>query len=443
MTNRRLNPPRRSVLTGLTLALVGCQSTARGPIAQETPPVPSGGPSGAVIPPAQGAVEIRPGFEPWLAKLRTDAIAKGISKPTVDVALSGITPIPRVIELDRRQPEFTQTFWRYLDGAVSARRVADGQAMLKQHGPLLKRIEDQYGVPPRFIVSFWGLETNYGKGAGTYPVIASLATLAYDGRRAEFFRGELFNALTIVDRGHIKAQEMLGSWAGAMGQTQFMPSTFLRYGVDGDKDGHIDIWRDVTDAFSSAANYLKSLGWDGNRTWGRAVALPADFDFNLASIDTNASEVVKPLTEWSKLGVRQPDGMVLPQQPVQAAVVVPAGAKGPAFLVYDNYRAILKWNRSTLYAIAVGHLADRITGGEALTVKRVVEEPLRREQVTVLQEGLRKLGYVNSEPDGVVGAGTRQGVRAFQRAKALQPDGYANRDILARVAQASGLAAPT
>ena len=417
--------------------LSGCQSAAPAPAAAT--------PGAAPIPPppvAQGPVAIKPGFDAWVAQLRTDALARGISRATVDAALAGLTPIPRVLELDRRQSEFTQTFWRYLDGTVTAKRVADGQALMRTYAGLLKKIEREYGVPGRFLVAFWGLESNFGKGTGGFPVIGALATLAYDGRRAEFFRTELFNALTILDRGHISVAEMQGSWAGAMGQTQFMPSVFLRYAVDEDNDKRMNIWTDAPDALASTANYVKSIGWNGARTWGREVSLPKDFDANLASIDINAAETVKTLAQWSELGIRQVDGAPLPQQDVQAAVVLPQGAGGPAFLVYDNYRAILKYNRSTLYAIAIGHLADRLAGAPALSGPRKAEEPLRREEVTALQAGLRRLGHLTAEPDGVVGASTRQGVRAFQRTRKLPPDGYANRAVLAAVTQAAGLAAP-
>ena len=215
-----------------------------------------------------------------------------------------------------------------------------------------------------------------------------------------------------------------------MGQTQFMPSTFLRYGVDADQDGRIDIWRDIPDALTSAANYLKALGWDGAAaTWGREVALPVNFDAGLASIDTNAAETVKTLREWSALGVRQADGAPLPQQDLRAAVVLPDGRHGPAFLVYDDYRIILKWNRSTFYAVAVGYLADRLTGAAQLAAAHRNEEPLRREEVMALQEGLRRLGLLTAEPDGVLGGSTRQAVRAFQRAHQLPPDGYASREL--------------
>lgn len=385
---------------------------------------------------------IKPGFDAWLAQLRTDALARGISRATVDAALTGITPIPRVLELDRRQAEFTQTFSRYLDGAVTAKRVADGQAMMRTHAALLKRLENEYGVPGRFLVAFWGMESSFGKNTGGFSVVAALATLAYDGRRAEFFRTELFNALTILDRGHISVAEMQGSWAGAMGQTQFMPSVFLRYAVDEDSDKRMDIWTDVPDALASTANYVKSIGWNGARTWGREVALPKDFDANLISIDINAAETVKTLPQWSDLGIRQVDGTLLPQQDVQAAVVLPQGIGGPAFLVYENYRAILKYNRSTFYAIAVGHLADRLTGAPALSAPKKTEEPLRREEVTSLQEGLRRLGHLAAEPDGVIGASSRQAIRAFQRTRKLAPDGYASRAVVAAVTRAAGLAAP-
>jgi membrane-bound lytic murein transglycosylase B len=413
------------------LALAACQTVA--PPARTQP-----GAAPAPIPPgAEAPVTVKPGFEAWLAQLRADALARGISRPTVETALAGLAPIPRVLELDRRQPEFTQTFWRYLDGAVTARRVADGQAMLKQHAALLRRIEQRYGVPPRFLVAFWGLETNYGKGMGGFPVVGALATLAYDGRRAEFFRTELFNALQILDRRHIAPAAMVGSWAGAMGQTQFMPSTFLKYAVDEDGDGRMNIWTDVQDALASAANYLKALGWDGARTWGREVVLPEGFDPALASIDPNAAEIVKTLPQWAALGLRQGDGAALPRQEIAAALVLPAGIGGPAFLVYENYRAILKWNRSTFYAIAVGHLADRLAGGPALVAPRREEEPLRRDEVLALQAGLHRLGYLNGDADGVVGASTRQAVRAFQRARGLPADGYASRSLIKRVGDAN------
>jgi membrane-bound lytic murein transglycosylase B len=228
-----------------------------------------------------------------------------------------------------------------------------------------------------------------------------------------------------------------------MGQTQFMPSTFMKHAVDADGDGHKNIWTDVPDALASAANYLKSLQWNGQQNWGREVRLPQGFDVGLASLDTSASETVKSLSEWSELGVTQADGQPLPQRAeFRAALLLPAGAHGPAFLVYDNFRAILKWNRSTFYAIAVGHLADRLINMPALQGPHVTEEPLRREEVLVLQAGLHKLGFLKVEPDGVAGGLTRLAVRAFQRANGLAPDGYATRTLITTVADKSGLALP-
>jgi membrane-bound lytic murein transglycosylase B len=303
---------------------------------------------------------------------------------------------------------------------------------MQKHAALLAELEREYGVPGRFLVAFWGLETNFGRGQGDYPVVNALATLAYDGRRGAMFRDEMFNALTILDRGHITLAKMKGSWAGAMGQTQFMPSTFLRYAVDEDKNGHIDIWGSVPDALGSGANYLKALGWDGARTWGREVELPARFDANLISLDVDAKENIKPLSAWHELGVRRVGGGTLPAQDVQASLVLPAGIKGPAFLLYDNYRVILKWNRSAFYAIAVGHLADRLTGAGGLGNTTREGDPLRREDVTTLQEGLVSLGFLKSA-DGVMGSATRQAVRAFQKANGLIPDGYADRALIATV----------
>jgi membrane-bound lytic murein transglycosylase B len=369
-------------------------------------------------------------FVTWLETARGEALKRGIGSATVSGALGAIAPIPRVIELDRRQPEFSNTFTRYLGNAVTESRVNEGRAMLQKHASLLADLERKYGVQGRFLVAFWGLETNYGRVKGDYPVVTALATLAYDGRRGAFFREEMFNALTILDRGHIELPKMKGSWAGAMGHTQFMPSTFLRYAVDEDRDGHIDVWGSVPDALGSGANYLKALNWDGTRTWGREVQLPAAFDVALASMDTDAKENMRPLSFWSESGVRQADGSALPVQDLQASLVLPAGSNGPAFLVYDNFRAILKWNRSAFYAIAVGHLADRLIGGGGLQKVTREGDPLRREEVLALQESLVALGFLKYA-DGIMGSGTRQAVRAFQKANGLPQDGYPDRALIA------------
>ena len=374
-------------------------------------------------------------FAAWLEAARQDAVKRGIKPGIVAAALNEIAPIPRVIELDNRQPEFSNTFTRYLSGAISARRVADGRAMMEKHAKLLADLEHEYGIPGRFLVAFWGMESDYGRDSGGFPVVNALATLAFDGRRPAF-REEVFNALTILDRGHVSLEKMKGSWAGAMGQTQFMPSTFLKHAVDEDHNGRIDIWDNVPDALGSTANFLKDMGWDRARTWGREVRLPAQFDVALASLDVEATETVKPLAEWAALGIRRTDGEPLPAQKVKASLILPAGAKGPAFLVYDNYRTILKYNRSTYYAVAVGYLADRLSGSGPIS--GVSEgEPLRRDEVTALQEGLAALGLYKNV-DGVLGNATRQAIRVFQRANGLVADGYADRAIIAAIKAKAG-----
>lgn len=377
-------------------------------------------------------------FPGWLDQLRAEARRKGVSANVVSEALADIAPIPRVLELDQRQPEYTQTFRRYLDGVTTDARIARGRAMMETHAVLLAALEKEYGVPGRFLVAFWGLESDFGRDIGGYPVIGSLATLAYDGRREAFFRDELFKALTILDRGHITFAKMKGSWAGAMGQTQFMPSTFLRYGVDEDHDGHIDIWGSVPDALGSAANYLKSIGWAADRTWGREVRLPAQFDVTLASLNVDANETIKPLSEWAKLGVKRADGGALPSADISAALILPDGIRGPAFLVYDNYRVILKFNRSVFYAVTIGHLADRFIGAGTLAAPRVIFDPLKRDEVTALQRGLATLGLFTAMPDGVIGPATRQAVRVFQKANGLPPDGYVDAKLIATVRARAG-----
>jgi len=299
-------------------------------------------------------------FQIWLGKLRVEAEGKGISQSVLDEALAGIQPIPRVIELDRRQPEFTLTFTQYRDRVVPQSRIKKGRVKYQENRDLLEEIGGKIGVQPRFIVALWGIETDFGRVTGGFKVIPALATLAHDGRRSTYFRKELLNALQILHEGHIAPKEMMGSWAGAMGQSQFMPSSFLAHAVDYDGDGRRDIWTTRPDVFASAANYLAKSGWRADQTWGREVKLPRDFDFALADL-----KVRKPIGGWQALGVRQPDGGDLPTRQLSASIVLPEkGKMSPAYLVYSNYRTTLRWNRSTYFALAVGLLSDGIGAGE-------------------------------------------------------------------------------
>ncbi|HWK43922.1 MAG TPA: lytic murein transglycosylase [Stellaceae bacterium] len=294
-------------------------------------------------------------FQTWLRAFKDEAAQSGIRRATIDSAFTGVAPIPKVLELDRHQPESTITFDDYIARVVSPGRVDNGRKALDDNRALLTDIGSRYGVQPRFIVALWGIETDFGKVSGTYPVIGSLATLAYDGRRSSLFRGELLAALKIIDQGHIKPSEMLGSWAGAMGQTQFMPSTFLSYAVDYRGHNKQDIWNDRGDALASIANYLSHLGWNPEIGWGTQVVLPPGFDTKLVSLDID-----KPIEEWRALGVTTPDGAPVPGRDLRASIVRPGDATGPSLLVYSNYRAIMKWNRSLYFATAVSYLAERI-----------------------------------------------------------------------------------
>lgn len=366
------------------------------------------------------------GFERWLKELREEAQAQGISETTLERALADVAPIERVIELDRSQPEFTRTFWSYMDRAVSADRVERGRSLLAEHRDLLEEVRAQYGVQPRFLVAFWGLETNFGEHLGSFPVISSLATLAYDERRSAFFRAQLLHALRIVDEGHAAPEEMMGSWAGAMGHLQFIPSTFVNHAVDATGDGRKDIWSNLADVFASGANFLNEIGWNGNQIWGREVRLPDDFDWSLAALSEK-----KPLAAWAELGVRRADGGALPQADMEGSIVLPQGHAGPAFLVYDNFRAIMNWNRSVNYAIAVGHLADRIVGLPPLQTGRGADNaPLSREQAQEIQRRLNALGFEAGPVDGVPGSQTRAAIRAFQQSAGLPADGHPSPRVL-------------
>ncbi len=301
------------------------------------------------------ALETQKRFTAWLAGARQEALDQGISQATVDGVFLDINFIPKVIDFDRKQPEFSLTFAQYLEKVISKGRIKRGQKRISKHNGDLTKITGQYQVPARFIVALWGIETDYGNLTGGFPVVGALATLAFEGRRAAFFRTELFHALRILDAGHIDAEFMTGSWAGAMGQCQFMPSSFQRFAVDEDNDGHKDIWRSTEDVMASIANYLHESGWNNKYTWGREVRLPKKFDATLIGLDTR-----KYLQDWHNLGVRNTDRSRLPQTHLQAALLQPDGPGTPAYLVYDNFDVILKWNRSHSFALAVGHLADSL-----------------------------------------------------------------------------------
>ena len=300
-------------------------------------------------------------FYSFLSMVRREAAAQGIRASTVDLALRDAQYLPHVIELDRHQPEQVLTFAEYLQKTVSPQRVENARRALLDNQALLYSVWRSYDVEPRFIVALWGMESDFGKITGNYMVVSSLATLGFDGRRGPYFRGELISALRIIDQGNVGVANMTGSWAGAMGQCQFMPSTFLRYAVDYDGDGRRDIWNDRADVLGSIANFLAHLGWRNGETWGRQVLLPAGFDARWSGL-----EFKRPTGEWSRMGVRSVDTRPLAAQEVEASLVMPDGADGPALLVYDNFRTIMRWNKSTYFAGAVGYLADAMAGGERM-----------------------------------------------------------------------------
>ncbi len=320
---------------------------------------------------AEPAAPADPAFAKWLEGVRTDALAEGISAATLDAALTGIEPIHRVVQRDRNQAEFTLTLDTYMNRVVTDDHVARGRAMMKQHRALLDRVAAKYGVQPRFILAIWGIETNFGQVHTTIPVIPAVATLAYDGRRADYFRAQLMAALKMVDRGLIDLPAMTGSWAGAMGQIQFMPESYLNFAVDFDGDGKRDIWNSLPDVFASIANYLvENGGWRDDQTWGRPVKVPDRLDDRIEALRDGDAKgcramrqmtVAKPLPAWNRLGVRRADGGALPGRPLPTAIVQLEG--GAEFAVYPNYRSLLAYNCAHLYAITVGVLSDRIGSG--------------------------------------------------------------------------------
>jgi membrane-bound lytic murein transglycosylase B len=363
-------------------------------------------------------------FELFLADIRTQATNQGISATTLDQAFYGLTPNPKVIKFDRSQAEFSQNFWRYLGSRVSPYRLKNGKKFLKEHQAIFQHNYQKYGVPPHIIMAFWGLETNYGNNTGNLNLVRSLATLSFDKRRSVFFTTQLLALLKLIDDNKIPSDAQ-GSWAGAMGNVQFMPTNVTAYGVDADGDGEIGLWDNKADIFASAANFLKKIGWHRGERWGREVTIPSNFDYQLAKLSTK-----KTVNEWQALGVRTATDEDLPNSTMTASLVLPMGYNGPAFLAYRNFRAILRWNHSILYALSVGYLSDRLIGASVLAAKPITEPSLSRNDIKLIQTSLNQLGFNTGEPDGISGPKTRGAARQYQRNHNLPVDGYVGYQLL-------------
>ena len=365
------------------------------------------------------------GLDTWLTGFRDRALAAGISSATLD-ALTGAEYMPKVVHNDRHQNEFTKTIWDYLDKAVSDDRIAHGLKALKTHGDVLARIEATYGVDAEVVAAIWGLESAYGAVRGDLPTLHALATLAYDGRRGAFFEGELIAALKIIQTGDATAQTLRGSWAGAMGHTQFMPSSWHAFAVDFTGDGKRDIWSDdPTDALASTAAYLAGKGWVKGAPWGVEITLPLGFDYDLTT-----ERVKKPVADWQALGVRLQGGGDLPDHGA-ASVLLPGGHRGAAFLIFQNFHVIETYNTADAYVIAVGHLADRLRGAEPFKGTWPREErALSFDERVALQKKLTAAGFDTGGIDAKMGPKTIAAIKGFQKSKGLVPDGFPSLSVL-------------
>lgn len=461
-SRRARTQPVALVALTAALALAGCAAPTNGPrssqastAAQAASPTPlNTGPATAIPaapttttsanPPGPAAALPAPtsssdadhmaGFAAWISAFQAQALQAGIRPDTVRNVLARAQWQPRVVELDRAQPEFTRTPWAYLDSAVSPQRVAQGQAKLAEHAAALQAASARYGVPASVITAIWGMESNYGSNFGTFHTVDALATLAYEGRRRAWAQSELLAALRIIDQGDIAADRMIGSWAGAMGHTQFLPSVFLRHAVDADGDGHRDIWGSVPDVAASTAAFLAGEGWRRGEVWGAEVKLPPGFDYARTELTVRQSAA-----QWAAEGVQTMDGQALPALDA-ASVLAPAGARGPAFLVGHNFRTLLRYNNAVTYALGVAQLAQQIEGGPPIAAAWPRDlAALSREQVQALQTALNERGFDTGTPDGVLGPATRAGLRRYQQSEGLVADGYATVELLARL---RGAAAP-
>ena len=435
----RLTQHRRAIAAAVVLTGLGF-----GPASAEVAP-PS---TNSVTPPALGAVTasisnppaampegIREKLAGFVLQLWPDAERRGVARALFERAFASLEPDAQIFDLLVNQPEHISTPWDYMNRLASEKRIETGRAKLAEHAGLLARIEARYGVDKHVVLAIWGVESSFGVGPGTRHVVRSLTTLAVgDPRRPEFWRNELLMALTILQRGDITLERMTGSWAGAMGHTQFMPATYMAHAVDFDGDGRRDIWNSIPDALASTANYLKVAGWQLGEPWGFEVVLPVGFDYALSRPGTT-----KPLADWLAMGLALPFGRAPPKSALSFAVVMPAGARGPAFLVSQNYRAILKYNNAMSYALAVGHLADRIGGGEALAGMWPLDDPpLARPGRAALQRLLVARGLETGMTDGTMGSSTRNAIRSAQQTLGIPEDGYASEQLLRQLQAAAG-----
>ncbi|MEZ5713792.1 MAG: lytic murein transglycosylase [Paracoccaceae bacterium] len=400
---------RAFTATGAFALLSGCMSGGL-----DTPARPAGPTADPALLPHPN-----PGYDAWVEAFRSRAAAKGISPATLASAFRGMGYLPGVVERDRKQTEFTRTLQDYLAIMASDERVAQGRAAIAPRRALLSEIETRYGVPAQTVAAIWGVESRFGTRMGDIPVISALSTLAYDGRRGSFFESQLMAALRILERGDTTPARMTGSWAGAMGHTQFIPTTYQAYAVDLRGDGHRDIWSpDPTDALASAANYLARSGWQKGAPWGLEVRLPAGFNAGLAGRGTK-----KSVADWTALGVTTASGGRLPDHGA-GSVLMPSGATGPAFLAFRNFGVILRYNNSENYAIAVGHLSDRLAGAGPLRAGFGPDRyGLTIDERKRLQQRLTDAGYDTGGADGVLGAKTEAAIRAWQQARGLPVTG--------------------
>lgn len=394
------------------------------------PPSPAATPPASTTAPASDAAEPADSFRAWISNFSRDALKAGISRATIAATLDKARWLSQVIELDGAQPEFVRPVWQYLDNAVSPQRILAGKVQRQLNAKAIDAAAQRYGVPASVLVAIWGVESSYGTHFGSFRTVDALATLAYDGRRRDWARGELLAALTIVDKGLMSADSLIGSWAGAMGHTQFLPSIYLKYAVDVTGDGKPDIWNSVPDVMASTANFIAQSGWRPSEPWCVEVRLPASFDYSRAELSVRQDS-----DAWAAQGVRAIDGQPLPVMQ-GASILTPAGARGPAVMVGNNFRVLLLYNSSTNYALAVSLLAHQLDGAPGLLAPWPRQlKALSRADIQAMQTALNQAGMDAGDVDGVVGPATRAALRRYQASQGLAADGYPTQELLQRLLQ--------